>query len=292
MNYKEIVDLIKTTSLEHFFINEFGYGDISDINNPEDEVPPNYPYAFLNPVSVSNNGIISNFTFNLIVMTQGYETQTDEIEQQSNCIRYLGDILGRVNNTLTNPLVEFNLPFSINPFKERFSDDVIGASGSITITYPTPFNECESPYSHPVKKFELINMSETYKDYEGTYTFFQNAYPNQITPGAWQPFKIFCEGDKASYTKDVPLTGSSINQPFVWGSPAQFGFPALFSIYNIRDSQVIECGGYPYARPSNNNNPGFYLPAEVVFGIQYPKAGDVIDYPDIVIGQCIITETF
>jgi hypothetical protein len=42
--------------------------------------------------------------------------------------------------------VEFNLPFSINPFKERFSDDVIGATGSIVVTYPTPFNECESPY--------------------------------------------------------------------------------------------------------------------------------------------------
>jgi len=146
MNYKEIVDLIKDTCNNHFFINQFGYGDISDINTPENEEPVNYPYAFLNPVSVNNNGIVSNFSFNLIIMTQGYENTTDEIEQQSNCIKYLEDILGRVNNTLTNPLVEFNLPFSITPFKERFSDDVIGATGSVVVTYPTPFNECESPY--------------------------------------------------------------------------------------------------------------------------------------------------
>lgn len=146
MNYIEIVDLIKDKCVNHFFINQFGYGNISDINTPEDEQPPLYPYAFLNPVNVSQNEKNSVVSFNLILMTQTFNTETDELREQSNCMEYIKQIISSVNMSLDNPLVEFVLPFSITPFKERFSDDVVGATANISITYPSGLNDCNSPY--------------------------------------------------------------------------------------------------------------------------------------------------
>jgi hypothetical protein len=47
---------------------------------------------------------------------------------------------------LTNPLNEVITPFSITPFKERFSDDVVGATANLSIVYPSPLNDCLPPY--------------------------------------------------------------------------------------------------------------------------------------------------
>ena len=146
MNYKEIIDLINDTCIDHFFINQVGYGNISDLNTPDDEEPPLYPYAFLNPVSISQGDKTGTFSGNLIVMTQTYDKEVDELTQQSNCIKYLTDIISKINMNLTNPLVEFNTPFTITPFKEKFTDDVVGATANISITYPSLFDDCNSPY--------------------------------------------------------------------------------------------------------------------------------------------------
>ena len=145
MNYKGIIDLIKVECLNHYFISQFGYGDISDINTPEDKEPPNYPYMFLNPINVSVGNKISTFNFNLICMTQCIDKETDIITNQSRCIEYLMNILSRVNVSLEEPLVEFVEPYDITPFKERFSDDVVGATASLTIIYPNPLDNCDIP---------------------------------------------------------------------------------------------------------------------------------------------------
>jgi len=146
MNYIELIDLIKDTCINNYFINQVGYGNLSDLNTPEDEEPPLYPYAFINPVSISHNGSTGTLSVNLIVMTQTYETETDELQHQSNCIENILQIISHVNMNLTNPLNEVITPFSITPFKERFSDDVVGATANLSIVYPSPLNDCLPPY--------------------------------------------------------------------------------------------------------------------------------------------------
>lgn len=145
MKYKEIVDLIKGIVDGHVNINEFGYGNISDINTPDDEKAPDYPYVFLNPVSVTQGRNTGTFNANLICMTQTYETTDDELLQQSNCINYLQQIISNINMNLDNPDVEFSLPYTITPFKERFSDNVVGATANISITYVSLLDDCRSP---------------------------------------------------------------------------------------------------------------------------------------------------
>lgn len=146
MTYEEIVQTIEGVCENHLFINTFGYGDISDINTPDTEQAPDYPYMFLNPTSIQSDNKVSRFSFNLISMTQAKDTKADTIKHQSLCIQYLSDVISKVNMTLENPLIEISTPFTITPFKERFSDDVVGATASLTIIYNSPLDICDKPY--------------------------------------------------------------------------------------------------------------------------------------------------
>jgi hypothetical protein len=159
MNYKEIVDLIKNTCEEHYFINQVGYGNLSDLNTPEDEEPPLYPYAFLNPVSISQSNNTGSLSLNLIIMTQTYENETSELTEQSNCVRYINDVISHINMNLVNPDVEFVTPFTITPFKERFSDDVVGATANITINFSSLFNDCDSAFLRPPNSFSITGFT-------------------------------------------------------------------------------------------------------------------------------------
>jgi hypothetical protein len=149
MTYKEIIDIFKEKTTGHFFLNEFGYGDISDIMTPDDGAAPMYPYVFLNPVSVNGGEQVSDFTFNLICMTQTQDDEQSIIDAQSNCIDYLRDLISSVNYSITNPLVEFQEPFNFTPFKERFQDDVVGATVNMSVTYPTTLDLCKAPIAAP-----------------------------------------------------------------------------------------------------------------------------------------------
>lgn len=145
MKYKEIIDVIEEIVDGHVNVNQWGYGNISDINTPEDEEPPQYPYIFLNPVSINQDERMATLSANLICMTQTYETSSDELLQQSNCIEYLREVISHINMNLDNPQVEFVLPVTFTPFKERFSDNVVGATATINITYPAPLDDCRNP---------------------------------------------------------------------------------------------------------------------------------------------------
>lgn len=169
MTYKEIVDLIKDTCNDNYFINDFSYGNISDINTPDDQEPVNYPYAFLNPVSISQTEQFATLNANLIIMTQTYETLEEELIGQSNCVNYLNQIIGRLKMNLDNPLVDFNFPVTVTPFKERFSDNVVGATANLSITFPYGFDDCDTPFDRFPIGFTLTGVTGDDAFVNGTY---------------------------------------------------------------------------------------------------------------------------
>lgn len=159
MKYKEIVDLIERVSYNHLLVESFGSGNISDINTSVEtsgggtDEPPYYPYVFLNPVSITQTEGTATFSANLIVMTQTYDDASDldiveneVLKMQSEMIEILMEIISHINMNLDHPEVEFILPFTITPFKERFSDSVVGGTANISIIYPSPLNDCRPPY--------------------------------------------------------------------------------------------------------------------------------------------------
>lgn len=145
MNYNEIVNNIKSLVESHFMINEFGYGDISDIkakpelgsNNAE------YPYLFLNPALHTRVGSVITYRFNMIIMDMAKE---DYLKIQSECQLYADDIIARFNDV--NKIYQININnIQYTPFKERFQDTVAGMTVSIEINVAKPIDKCILPYN-------------------------------------------------------------------------------------------------------------------------------------------------
>jgi hypothetical protein len=150
MNYQQVVDTLLAAIDDHLLINQSGYGNLSDIHTPESERAPDYPYAFLNPTSVSVGDSAANFQFNLVIMDQvidGENSQAQEIFVQSNCIMYLQDIISRFRETTSHPLIDITVNVTATPFKERFEDNVAGVGAQITVQAGIPLDGCDAAYA-------------------------------------------------------------------------------------------------------------------------------------------------
>lgn len=147
MTYKDLIDRIMTIAGLHQMVELVGYGNLSDIEVPDNEEPPDYPYVFLNPVTVSNGRREFNLTMNLICMTQVKDAELCEIDGQSICIGIIQDIVSTFLNTNADPLIDVVTPFSITPFKERFQDKVVGATATLTINYGKAIDGCLVPFA-------------------------------------------------------------------------------------------------------------------------------------------------
>lgn len=145
MNYEQVIAHIQDIINNHQMVNEVGVGNISDINYPKDGQSPDYPYAFINPNNLILNKSTTSFNFNLIIMSQCIDNIDNIIKMQSDMIQILSDIYTNILSTLNNPYIQINDNININPFKERFSDVVVGASATITITYIKNLDKCRLP---------------------------------------------------------------------------------------------------------------------------------------------------
>lgn len=145
MNYNEIVDNIKSLVQDHYMINEFGYGDISDIKakNEIGDNQPNYPYLFLNPALHTRVGNVITYRFNMIIMDMAKE---DYLKIQSDCQLYADDIIARFNDL--NKIYQFNINnIQYTPFKERFQDTVAGMTVAVEVNVAKPIDKCILPYN-------------------------------------------------------------------------------------------------------------------------------------------------
>jgi hypothetical protein len=144
MIYKDILDKLETLANNHYFIEQFGYGNLSDIEVPDNEQPPKYPYMFVNPVSINQDRRFITFNFNLIMMEQVADGEDNEIKGQDACITYIQDIVANFTNDTETLLMDVVLPFNITVFKERFQDSVVGATANLTISYAKALDNCDS----------------------------------------------------------------------------------------------------------------------------------------------------
>jgi len=288
MTYNEIIDVFKKKVQGHFFINEFGYGDISDISTPDDGKAPYYPYIFLNPVSVTSNDRVSTFNFNLICMTQCRDDQYQIIKKQSDCIDNLRDVIAQVNNTLVDPLVEIQPNYTFTPFKERFQDDVVGASCNITVTYPSQLDACNTPIADP--NYCLIADTfngTTAPEFNTTYTFggwgyfkYTKEEFNETANPDDEYFEFICDTRYAWFISTEKKTVSGGDQLYPVMAYIDTGYPtsdadrlSAFYIFTKKDGTSFECGSkssfyyknadlnaVSYVNTTNDN--GWVIPTE------------------------------
>jgi len=151
--YKQIVDLFKSAALNHLMIQDFGYGQLSDIktrNESQDgDQEVDYPYAFLNPTTHQRQQSTITYQFNLIMMDMARDEEGDKYDNfltiQSECQQYIDDMVSELWNTSTKPDIQLTMTYT--PFVERFQDELAGMTASISIVVPVTINNCIAPYN-------------------------------------------------------------------------------------------------------------------------------------------------
>ena len=153
MNYNEIVDRFKEIVQDHKMLQDFGYGQISDIKTRSEggaeEQGTDYPYLFLNPGTHQRDQQTITYNFNMIIMDMARGEEEDDYQNflniQSDCIQYCDDVIARLYYYYKDqPEISFNITYT--PFYERFQDQLAGATAVISIEVPNAINECIAPF--------------------------------------------------------------------------------------------------------------------------------------------------
>ena len=155
MTYKEIINRFRSVVDNHLMIQDFGYGELSDIKTQSqlgpEEQGTDYPYMFLNPGTHQRNGPVMNYSFNMIMMDMAIGGEGDEYDNyitiQSQCQQYIDDVLGNLYYFYSDKPEVTLTGISYVPFKEKYQDTLAGMTATITIEVPVPLNDCIAPFN-------------------------------------------------------------------------------------------------------------------------------------------------
>jgi len=207
MTYKEIINRFRTVTEEHLMLQDFGYGQLSDLKTQSqlgpEEQGADYPYLFLLPATSNRQGPVMNYSFNMVVMDMARGEEGDQYDNyitiQSQCQQYIDDVLARLYYYYKDQ-PDINLTnISYTPFKEKYQDDLAGMTATITISVPTPINECIAPFAPYVPPgppagellFDWSNSSQytIFPNFTTTNYFLYNVMNYDPVP-YWQSVRI------------------------------------------------------------------------------------------------------
>ena len=144
MTYRQLVEYIESRVNAHVLVNQYGFGNLSDIETPGDD-SPEYPYVFLRPVNMQIAAHNNQFNFELILMDYVFETTYAYVDGVSRMTQILADIVEDMRSNLNREL-DINLSVTAVPFKERFKDSVVGITATIDIITAEPLDGCNNTF--------------------------------------------------------------------------------------------------------------------------------------------------
>ena len=264
MTYKQLIDTLTTLIDDHYLINQWGYGNLSDIETPETGAP-NYPYTFINPVQVLIQNYGFDVTLNLIQMDQPLETVDAEIDGVSTSLGIIQDIIAKFKLTPLYQDTDIILSVQCTPFKERFKDSVVGVTAVVTFQISEPLDACVNvaPSFEELVWVRATTDQVVDPDVPQNLTVWKFTTILQ-TDGHWQNYnryEVQTEGVyklvlDADITLQEPLVGESLpGEPKIalirTGLPNQFiqpdvltGWPTAYvdssTVYTIHAEWTIE----------------------------------------------------
>jgi hypothetical protein len=246
MTYKEIINRFRQAASDHLMIQDFGYGQLSDIKTqsqlgPEED-GADYPYMFLNSTTSNRNGPVMNYSFNVIMMdmarTEEGDVYDNYISIQSDCQQYIDDILARMYYFYTDkPDIQLT-GITYTPFKEKYQDELAGMTATITIQVPVPINECVAPYAsyNTLENWELL-VDLTLGPDQGEDRAF--TYPTPIIDGGNWNVNKYTANITGSY-RFTMVQNITLNQP----APGE-SIPNIPLMHQLTDLPID-----PYIQPT------------------------------------------
>jgi len=143
--FKNVIEGIQAFCTSHTQINDFGWGDISNINPSEH----NFPMIWLNPTDSSTNGPMTVYKFDMYVLDVLKQDRSNLLDLMNNTTIIGNDAISEFwideSETLGFELNENGI--SMIPFEGRFDVFTGGWIFTIEIYVKTTLNKCIIPIS-------------------------------------------------------------------------------------------------------------------------------------------------
>lgn len=163
LNFKNIIDDLKTLEFYHKQLNSFGVGDIKQLiylTQQRDKVEneknsaPIYPLMYVIPIAVQQDENFVNYRFNVLICDIMNANNYDiEVDLWSSTLQIAQDILAQYKYSVTQALGNYQtkydliLPTNITPFSEAYDDILVGWNLELQLTVDMPLDRCIAPFN-------------------------------------------------------------------------------------------------------------------------------------------------
>jgi len=143
VTYKDIINEFKTFTQNHTQINDYDFGDISNIQSNEF----NFPLVFLNPIGGVKVKNITTLNFDMYVLDVVEQDRTNTEDVLTNTLIIGNDIVSQFwldrDESLNFEIDEENITFNV--FEGRFDQLLGGYVFNIEINMMLPLSNCSIP---------------------------------------------------------------------------------------------------------------------------------------------------
>lgn len=149
--YNNLIDTLKELGAKHQQIKTTTTGDIYDIDLQKNTL---YPLMHINPINVSTGTFGVTYNFQIFVMDLVDSDNANEQDVYNDVLQTCIDIISIFRNSKWQAqlTLDINAPvyftegdYTIEPFTERFDQDVTGWVFQIGIVVANDFQSCEIP---------------------------------------------------------------------------------------------------------------------------------------------------
>lgn len=147
--YKELINYFESLSLSQLSVNQFGVGELSDIDvQTNTETPTKYPLVFMipQPSTMDRFGkLILGFSFIVADIAKNQEDLA--VNTHNNTLMIMQDIFSKIILSSEKD-VQFTIqtPIGIVPFVERFNNNLAGWTAEINVEVTSPFDICSAAF--------------------------------------------------------------------------------------------------------------------------------------------------
>jgi hypothetical protein len=148
--YKELIDLFRSICTSQLAVKQFQVGQLSDIDNQNVEHTfVRFPLVFMIPTTSSMDRfgkMLLGFSFIVMDIAKDNEEQL-QIDTHNNTLMIMQDIFSKFIMTDWNTVgAKIETPIYMQPFVERFNNNLTGWSAEISVEIQSPFNLCNAAF--------------------------------------------------------------------------------------------------------------------------------------------------
>jgi len=147
--YKVLVEELETIALSHMAVKQFQVGQLSDLDVQNNEHPfQRFPVVFLIPEqsSMDRYGKVT-FGFRLLVADIAENTEDLQKNVHNNTFMIIQDLMSKIIMTTWGQLeIEAETPVIIEPFVEKFNNNLAGWSVQLDLVVKSSFDLCSAAF--------------------------------------------------------------------------------------------------------------------------------------------------